>query len=107
MNGSEERAAQLVSVLRDSGARDDERYDAAMDLGVHSGPLVEGALKDIIRRERFETVLADMCAESLAEIWAREGRIDEDFFKELKGGSLEQVLAILRARAPHLIPSCL
>lgn len=107
VNGDEGRAAQLVSVLRDSCARDDERYDAAIDLEFHAGPLVEDALVDIIRQEGFATVLADMCAESLAGIWAREGRIDEAFIKELRGGSLEQVLAILRARAPRLIPPCL
>lgn len=103
--GDSERAAQLVSILRDRSARDDELYDAAMDLEFYSGNLVESALAEIIRQENFEGVLADICAESLAGIWAREDRLDEDFFNELENGALDQALAILRTRAPHLVPS--
>lgn len=98
------RGALLVAILADPHARDDERDDAAMDLEFYSGPLAESALADTIRNEGFSSVLAQTCAESLAGIWAREGRIDEEFLKELRGQAKEQVITILSARAPHLIP---
>lgn len=100
-----ERAMQLVSILRDKHARDDERYDAAMDLEFSSGKLVESALAETIREEEFSSVLAALCAESLAGIWAREGRIDREFYNELKEEALDQIIAILRVRAPNLLPS--
>jgi hypothetical protein len=49
------------------------------------------------------SVLAQVCAELLAGIWAREGRIDEMFFKELYGPALDEVLGVFGARAPHRI----
>ncbi|MFE5140353.1 hypothetical protein ACFRDV_22195 [Streptomyces fagopyri] len=55
-----------------------------------------------VRGSRFGEGIA---AESLAGIWAREGRIDRDFFPELRRTALDEVLGILGARAPHLIPA--
>ncbi|MFJ1969190.1 hypothetical protein ACIO93_11030 [Streptomyces sp. NPDC087903] len=37
-------------------------------------------------------------------MWARDGRIDEAFFHELRGPANKEVLGILGVRAPHLIP---
>jgi hypothetical protein len=102
---SSERATQLISILTDTRAREDERDDAAMYLESFSGTLVESALADTIRKEEFETVLAQTCAESLAGIWAREGRINQDLFDELKGPAKNEVIGVLSARAPDLLPS--
>jgi hypothetical protein len=102
---SSERAALLISILTDPRAREDERDDAAMDLEFFSGTLVESALAETIRKEEFSSVLAQTCAESLAGIWAREGRIDQDFFDELKGQAKNEVIGILSARAPDLLSS--
>ncbi|MFG2477330.1 hypothetical protein [Streptomyces fagopyri] len=75
-----------------------------LDLEFHSGPQFEQAIFEILRREDFRSVPAQMCAESLAGIWVRESRIDEAFFPELRGPALAEVLGILGYRAPHLIP---
>lgn len=99
-----ERAAQLVSILVDASAREDERDDAAMDLEFFPGTQVESALIDTIRTESFSSVLAQTCAESLAGIWAREGRINQGFFAELEGPAKDEVIGILSARAPDLLP---
>ncbi len=88
----------------DPHAPEGDQLDAAMDLEYHSGAWFEQAIFEILRREGFTSVLAQVCAESLAGIWAREGRIDEAFFRELYGPALDEVLGILGARAPHLIP---
>jgi hypothetical protein len=98
-------AVQLIAILNDPDAPEGDQYDAAMDLEFHSGAWFEQAIFEILRREGFTSVLAQMCAESLAGIWAREGRIDKAFFQELHGPALNEVLGILGARAPHLIPS--
>ncbi|MFJ1811398.1 MULTISPECIES: hypothetical protein [unclassified Streptomyces] len=49
-------------------------------------------------------MLAQECAESLGGIWARTGRVDLAFTAELRGAAKNEVLGILGARAPHLLP---
>lgn len=97
-------AVALIEIINDPTAPEGDQLDAAMDLEQHSGPRLEQAISEILRREDFSSVLAQMCAESLAEIWAREGRIGDAFFTELRGPALREVPGILGARAPHLIP---
>ncbi|MFF4507848.1 hypothetical protein [Streptomyces sp. NPDC001401] len=100
----EERAALLVGILDDPAAREDEKYDAAMDLEDFSGPLVETCLIRIIRAEDFTSVLAQHCAESLGGIWARTGRVDPAFMAQLRGPAKDEVFGILGIRAPRLLP---
>jgi hypothetical protein len=101
----EERAVLLVGILDDPTAREDEQYDAAMYMEDFPGPLVESCLIRTVRAEDFSSVLAQHCAASLAGIWAQQDRIDRDFFAELHGPASREVLGILGARAPHLIPT--
>ncbi|MFD8733592.1 hypothetical protein ACFV06_01600 [Streptomyces sp. NPDC059618] len=98
-------AVQLLAILNDPDAPEGDQLDAAMDLEYHSGAWFEQEIFTILRRERFTSVLAQLCAESLAGIWAREDRIDQGFFPELHGPALREVLGILGARAPHLVPA--
>ncbi|MFF4120893.1 hypothetical protein [Streptomyces sp. NPDC001714] len=100
----EERAVALVRLLEDSTAREDEREDAASDLEFLSGPFVEAALIRAIRAGDFRSDLAQLCAESLAGIWAREGHADPAFLAELRSLAKEEVFGILGARASHLLP---
>ena len=100
----EERAVLLVRLLDDPAAREDEKYDAASDLECLSGPFVESSLTRVIRAEDFRSVLAQLCAESLAGIWARAGRVDPAFMAELRGPAKDEVFGILGSRAPHLLP---
>ncbi len=99
------RAGQLLAILADPAAPEGDRDEAAMDLEFFPGPLVEPSLVRIIREEGYSSVLAQVCAESLAGIWARENHIDPEFFGELTGPARDEVIGILSARAPHLIPS--
>jgi len=101
----EERAVLLVRLLEDPTAREDEREDAASGLEFLSGPFVEAALIRAIREGDFNSDLAEFCAESLAGIWTREGRVDAAFLAELRGLAKGQIFGILRNRAPHLLPS--
>ncbi|MFD8307863.1 hypothetical protein ACFV29_36875 [Streptomyces sp. NPDC059690] len=100
----EERVVLLVGILDDPAAREDEKYDAAMDLEDFSGPLVESGLIRTIRAEDFTSVLAQHCAESLGGIWARTGHVDPAFMAELRGPAKDEVFGILGIRAPHLLP---
>lgn len=59
----------------------DHRYEAAEELGFFPGRLVEPSLVRTIREEGYSSVLAQLCAESLASIWACEDRIDPEFFR--------------------------
>ncbi|MFG3206675.1 hypothetical protein [Streptomyces sp. NPDC048192] len=100
----EERAVLLVRLIEDPSAREDEQDDAASDLEYLSGPFVEAALIRTIRAGDFSSDLAQRCAESLAGIWAREGRVEPAFLEELRSLAKEKVFGILGARAPHLLP---
>ncbi|MFF3565250.1 hypothetical protein ACFYXS_34925 [Streptomyces sp. NPDC002574] len=96
--------AVLNAVLDDPDVPEGDRLDAAMDLEFPSGARFEEEIVKLLRRERFASVLAQLCAESLAGIWARQDRIDHACFRELHGPAPDEVLGILGARAPHLIP---
>ncbi|MER5528653.1 hypothetical protein ABT075_29435 [Streptomyces sp. NPDC002677] len=97
-------AVQLLAIINDPTAPEGDQLDAALDLEDHSGAWFEQEIFEILRREDFSSVMAQMCAAALGGIWAREGRIDEAFFPELRGQALREVLSVLRDRAPHLIP---
>ncbi|MFD5813703.1 hypothetical protein [Streptomyces sp. NPDC127038] len=100
----EERAVLLVRLLEDPTAREDDQEDAASDLEFLSGPFVEAALIRAIRDGGFNSDVAQASAESLAGIWAREGRVDAAFLAELRGTAKELMFGILGKRAPHLLP---
>lgn len=100
----EERAVLLVRLIEDPTAREDEQEDAASDLEFLSGPFVEAALIRAIRAGDFRSDLAQLCAESLAGIWAREGHVDPAFLAELRSLAKDEVFGILGIRAPHLLP---
>ncbi|ALV31054.1 hypothetical protein AS200_02415 [Streptomyces sp. CdTB01] len=100
----DERAVLLVRLIEDPTAREDDQDDAASGLEFLSGPFVEAALIRAIRAGDFRSDLAQRCAESLAGIWAREGRVDPDFLPELHSLAQDEVFGILGIRAPHLLP---
>jgi len=100
----EERAVLLVRLIEDPTAREDEQDDAASDLEFLSGPFVEAALIRAIRAGDFRSDLAQLCAESLAGIWAREGHVDPVFLAELRSLAKDEVFGILGIRAPRLLP---
>ena len=100
----EERAVLLVRLIEDPTAREDEQDDAASDLEFLSGPFVEAALIRAIRAGDFRSDLAQLCAESLAGIWAREGHVDPAFLAELRSLAKDEVFGILGIRAPRLLP---
>ncbi|MFE9601617.1 hypothetical protein [Streptomyces hokutonensis] len=100
----EERAVLLVRLIEDPTAREDEQDDAASDLEFLSGPFVEAALIRAIRAGDFRSDLAQLCAESLAGIWAREGHVDPAFLAELRSLAKDEVFGILGIHAPRLLP---
>lgn len=67
----------LVAVLLDRNAPFGDRHDAAMDLARFDEDEAERALTSCLLDELTNQDLADACAESLAEVWARKRRVDE------------------------------
>jgi hypothetical protein len=96
----------LISVLLDSHARQDERWDAAGDLEDYPTPEAVAALASIATSagiaEADET-LAEIAAASLAAIWATLGAMDYGIYDALPRLGHRNAEAILRARAPQLL----
>jgi hypothetical protein len=92
----------LVRVLLDATAELSDRHDAAMDLSAYDEPKAEQALARIACDMAEDHDLADACGESLAEIWSRQARLDDDVVGKLSPAALAIALGTLEALAPNL-----
>lgn len=69
--------SELIAVLLDSTAREDERDDAAMDLADFDGNDVVQTLYTVATDQSLQSeMIKGSCGESLASIWIRTGTID-------------------------------
>ena len=96
--------AGLISVLRDRTARLDERDDAALDLAQYDEPEALHALIRVASDQSDDELLLDSCGQSIAEIWARLGIVENAVLLALTPTARRILLGTLEARAPHLIP---
>lgn len=78
MNRTTLQPAGVIAVLLDTKAPFGDRHDAAMDLARFDEPEAERALSDCLLAKETDPDLADACAESVAELWARKRRIDRE-----------------------------
>lgn len=102
MDTDADRARLLVGILLDPSARADERDDAATDLGAFAGPEVIQALIRVASDTTEDSVLVETAAESLGEIWARDGTVDQTAYVALVDIAQRNVKAVIRAQAPQL-----
>jgi len=100
-----QQPAGLIDVLRDHRARLDERDDAAMDLAAFDTPEALAALVAVATDPNEDAMLLDSCGESVAEIWVRRGKIDEEVLDGMARPAQEVAVATLLGMAPHLLPS--
>ncbi len=91
----------LISVLLDSSATDEERDDAAMDLGDSDA---KAGLKALVQTasdpEVSETVLSS-CGESIGRIWLRRGIPDRTSWKRLQPAARSELRAYLQTHQPR------
>ena len=92
----------LIGILLDEKAELGDRDDAAMDLSEYDDANVEGALSIIACDSDPDEVLADSCAESLAEIWSRRGSVSEEIWRTLSPVSRPIAFSTIKALNPSL-----
>ncbi len=73
----------LINVLFDKSAREDERDDAAMDLGSYTENRVLNALAKIASDPNENDTILDSCGESIARILIKLGQFDKKFINDL------------------------
>lgn len=94
-----------VEILLDRGLDYGDRDDAALELASHDEPEAEDALsRTLVANDTYEG-LADTCAQSLAEIWSRQGRVELGFIRQLDGDALVVLLATMAKLQPSLARS--
>ncbi len=91
---------ELIQLLLNRQARPSDRDDAAIELGRHDDPGVEGALLSIVHDPASTAELAEDCGLSLAEIWSRRDQLDVPLAATLPPPALRIALAVLKDRRP-------
>ena len=77
--------------------------DAARDLGRYDEPEAEEALIKKATDLSIDDDLADVCGESLAEIWCRRGVIDQEILARLHPVAREIATGTIQALCPDLL----
>lgn len=93
----------LIETLLDKSAREDERGDAAIDLGQLKNPIALEALTKIASNPEEDDVIVDNCAESIAEIFVYTNKFDNELFNRLNQFAKEIVFNFIMAKNPNLI----
>ena len=93
----------LISILLDNAAREDERDDAAMDLGKFDDSRALDALSQIASNpDECETIL-DSCGESVAKILVRRGDYRKIIFDQLTSTAKRAAYSFIREVKPEWI----
>ena len=98
-----DRIDLLIKILKDPTAREDERGDAAIDLGVYNDERALEALIIIASDPSEDVVIVDNCAESIGEICLGISQFNENVFKKLVPVAQKIVFVFIMARNPELI----
>ena len=78
------RVELLISILLDSNAREDERHDAAMDIGDYDDDRVVKALIKIASNPQENRIIRDACGESIAQIWIHRNNFNNRAYQKLQ-----------------------
>lgn len=93
----------LIDILLDKNAREDERSDAAIDLGIHKDPRALQPLIEVASNPKEDDTILDNCAESIGEIFIGMNQFNEHFFRKITPYAQKIVFHIVMARNPNLI----
>jgi hypothetical protein len=94
----------LIAVLLDTGARIDERDDAAMDLGNFDGGEVEEALLRVAADPSEDLTIQGSAGESLMTIWLRRGDTAFPHLAKLSSAARSEAAALLQAATRQTRP---
>lgn len=96
-----DRVDLLINVLLDSAAREDERDDAAMDLGkFNDNRALKALLKVASNPNECETIL-DSCGESIGEILVKQEKYDFALLNKLAPTAKDAAYSFIKAAKPE------
>ena len=96
------RVDYLTGILKDADAEFGDRDDAAIALASHNEQEALEALLITGSDPSTDPELADTCGESIAEIWSRQGAVDQTTLQRLTGVARIVALRTLKALSPDL-----
>ncbi len=91
-----DRVDLLVDILFDNTAREDERHDAAMDLGSFNDNRALNALVIIASNPNEDNIILDACGESIAEILVKQNEFRKDIIDKLAPVARETAEAVIK-----------
>jgi len=92
----------LIEVLLDKNAREDERDDAAMDLGNYNDDQALNALIKVATDPLEDNdTLSNSCGESIAAIFIKRGQYDRKIVDHLSPSAKNGALAMIQSQRPE------
>ncbi len=73
----------FIEVLFDNTAREDERHDAAMDIGKYDDDRALNALLQLASNPDEDDIILDACGESIARILVKRNQYRKDLINNL------------------------
>lgn len=87
------KKSELIAVLLNSNAREDERDDAAIDLAAFDdNDVIEALFAAATDQELQSEMIKGSCGESLASIWIRKRTVDFELLSRLEGTARTEAL---------------
>jgi hypothetical protein len=91
----------LIAILFDNEAREDERHDAAMDIGDFDDHRALNALMKIAANPAENEIILDACGESLAQIWVKRNFFDIKAYNQLQPQAQHVAKAYIKTNRPE------
>jgi|LakMenE01Jun11ns_1017448.scaffolds.fasta_scaffold9239940_1 hypothetical protein len=97
------RVDELIEILFDESAREDERHDAAIYLFDFDDPQALNAFFKIGENKNQLHILLEAAGEGIGEIWSRNNQINLKKLDKLTRISRNVALSIIRSKNPKLL----
>ncbi len=97
-----DRVSLLIDILLDYSAREDERDDAAMALGLYDdNRALEALVKIASNPNSLDEGILDVCGESIGQILAKQTVYRKDIIDQLTSVAKDEALAIIKGKKPQ------
>lgn len=96
-----DRVDGLIDVLFDNTAREDERHDAAMDIGKYDDDRALSALLQLASNLNEDDLILDACGESIAQILVNRNYFSQDMINKLAPTAREMAEAYIKEHKPE------
>lgn len=98
-----DKIQELIEILLDKSAREDERHDAAMYLFEYDDPEVLNAFFKIGVDKNELHILLEAAGEGIGEIWSRNKQFNSVKLDSLTKVTRDVALEIIKQKNPNLL----